>query len=152
MRVLRKTIAVLVLVLGLWAPVWAQGEESNGRTYTISGVIHFEKEGNLYLALVTEEEFKQGKVGRFSQIIVLTSEASREKKVGFEFNGVPAGTYGLECFQDVNGNGKMDFFLMIPLEPWGMYRPARPLMRAPRFSEIAFVVASDLSDIEFEVK
>ncbi len=149
---LRKTIVLLVLALGLWAPAWAQGKEINGGTYTVSGTIRFGKEGDLYLALVTGEEFKHGKTGRFSQMIALTPEASRAKEVKFAFSGVPAGTYGLECFQDVNGNGKLDYFLIIPLEPWGMYRPARPTMRAPRFPEIAFVVAGDLRDIVLEVE
>jgi uncharacterized protein (DUF2141 family) len=52
----------------------------------------------------------------------------------------------------VNGNGKLDAGKFGPKEPWGMYRPKRPLFRGPKFKEIKFEVNTDMTNIEFEVK
>ncbi|HEY0265342.1 MAG TPA: DUF2141 domain-containing protein [Rhizomicrobium sp.] len=54
---------------------------------------------------------------------------------------VPAGTYAIETFQDVNGNGKMDTsWLGIPLEPFGFSRDAKPHLSKPDFAKVKFTV------------
>lgn len=51
-----------------------------------------------------------------------------------------AGTYAIALTHDLNGNRRTDTdFLGRPTEDWGVSRGARPLLRAPRFDEAAFV-------------
>ena len=52
--------------------------------------------------------------------------------------GVPPGRYAVKCFQDTNGNRKLDIGMFGPKEPWAVHRPARPKLRPPRFEEMAF--------------
>lgn len=52
----------------------------------------------------------------------------------------------------MNGAGKMEKGIFGPKEPWGTYRPARPILRAPRFDEIAFEVEKDVKNIKIELK
>ena len=95
-----------ILLCGLvfvWLPtlVWA---ESKG--FTIAGEISFTKSGDIYVGLVTKEEFEQKKenVGvkkgdtqkgsedaSFSTIINIGEEELKLKKVSFKFENVPAG-------------------------------------------------------------
>lgn len=56
---------------------------------------------------------------------------------------VPAGTYAIEIYQDLNGNGKMDTgFLGLPKEPYGFSRDARPVLSKPDFNRVKFEVAA----------
>lgn len=121
--------------------------------FTIAGEIMFKKTGNLFVELVTEEEFKGQKQSPFGLILELSREELKKRKKLFAFYNVPPGMYGIRCFQDVNGNQKLDTGLFgIPREPWGFYRPKRPRFRGPKFKEIAFEVNMDVTDIQFIVK
>lgn len=73
------------------------------------------------------------------------------KRAPFRFERVPAGTWVLRAFQDVNGNGKLDTGAFGPTEPTGNHRAARPRFRAPRFDEMAFVVGADLTQLVVEL-
>lgn len=129
---------------------WAKNED--GPVYTLQGEISIKENGDIYMGLVTQEEFRQKKPGRFGQRITVTPAMQEAGKVPFTLGDIPPGTYALECYQDVNGNGKMDSIFIIPTEPWGVYRTARPLMRAPRFKEMAFEVQSDIDDIQMSLR
>jgi len=52
-------------------------------------------------------------------IINVDTKEISTKKVSFEFKDVKKGIYWIRCFQDLNGNGKLDFGLFGPIEPWG---------------------------------
>jgi uncharacterized protein (DUF2141 family) len=68
------------------------------------------------------------------------------------FSGVPQGTYAVAVGHDLNGNQKVDTnFLGIPTEAWGVSNNVRPAMRAPRFSEAAFNVAADSTEILIDI-
>lgn len=108
--------------------------------------------GDIYMGLITKDEFKQKKPAGFGQRIEVTPAMLNVGKAPFEFQNVPPGTYAIQCFQDLNGNEKMDSILKIPTEPWGVYRSARPLMRAPRFKEMSFEVHRDIGDIQILLK
>ena len=59
------------------------------------------------------------------------------------FQNIPAGTYAIEVYQDLNSNGKMDTgFLGIPKEPYGFSRDARPRLSKPDFSRVKFEVTA----------
>jgi uncharacterized protein (DUF2141 family) len=56
-------------------------------------------------------------------------------------HNVPTGTYAIEVYQDLNGNGKMDTgFLGLPREPYGFSRDARPHLSKPDFDRVKFDV------------
>ena len=57
------------------------------------------------------------------------------------FDDVAPGRYAVSVSHDANGNRKLDTNLLgIPTEQWGVSNNVRPLMRAPRFEEAAFVI------------
>ena len=146
------TVFVCCLIL-LSTFVWAEEEG-----FKVAGEIKFKKTGDLFISLVTKEQFEADENDDgveptpFAMIIPIGEEELKAKKVSFEFEGVPAGTYGIQCFQDGNGNGELDMGKLGPKEPWGMYRPKRPTFRGPKFKEIKFEVKTDMTDITFEVK
>ena len=144
----KKIIIVLILLLGLLQiPGLAQE-----RGFNVKGEISFPKKGAIIIQLVTKEEFESNKDPQFKSILELGPEDLEKGKISFSFTNVPEGTYGIRCFQDLNGNKILDRGAFGPVEPWGMYRPSRPAFRAPTFEEIASKVDKDITDIELELK
>jgi uncharacterized protein (DUF2141 family) len=132
-------------------------EISASSSYRVAGSISFTKKGNILLQLVDKNSFE--KAGRdaggnkqLSMKIEVGSQELQAKKVSFAFDGVPAGRYAIRAFQDVNGNGILDSGAMGPTEPWGFYKPSRPVFRSPRFDEVAFNLDADITDANFELK
>jgi uncharacterized protein (DUF2141 family) len=61
-------------------------------------------------------------------------------------HNVPVGTYAIETFQDVNGNGKMDTsWIGIPQEPFGFSQDAKPVLSKPGFAKVKFEVAAGVN-------
>lgn len=61
-----------------------------------------------------------------------------------EFKGIEPGQYAVSVNQDENANRAVDTNLFgVPSEAWGVSNNARPLMRAPRWSEAVFSIPSD---------
>ena len=141
----KSLIAILFFILPVLSWIPAEG-------FSVGGEISFAKTGNLFIQLATEEEFKNHRTPPFVLILQVGPEEMRKGKVSFQFRGVPGGTYAIRCFQDVNGNKKLDQGAFGPSEPWGVYRPERPAFRGPKFEEISFVVDRDMADISIEVK
>lgn len=124
----------------LWNSVFA---EEN--LYTISGKVRYEGNGDIYIYLVNEEMFLKPLVGL--QTIILKTELANDTTLNrsFQFKAVKAGLYGIRCFQDTNGNGKLDRGLFGPKEPWGMSWNSEKPLKWPRFENIVFQVHSDIS-------
>ena len=122
--------------------------------FSISGKIIFHhKAANLLIEVVNEAEFNKKKDSVYQQKIEIGT--AEKKEVSFRFDGIPKGIYAIQCFQDVNGNSKLDRDMIgRPTEPWGMYRHFRPPFppREPKFEEIAFELNKDITDIQLEVK
>jgi uncharacterized protein (DUF2141 family) len=57
------------------------------------------------------------------------------------FENVPAGTYAIQLMHDKNGNGEMDYFLMIPKEGYGFSNNIKPKLSLPSFAKTSFTVA-----------
>jgi len=145
---LKKIIIVFILLLGLLQiPGLAQE-----RRFNVKGEISFPKKGALIIRLSTKEEFESNKASRFQSIIEVSPEDLNKGKTSFSFTNVPEGTYGIRCYQDLNGNNTLDRGAFGPEEPWGMHRASRPAFRAPTFEEIAFKVDKDINDIEIELQ
>jgi uncharacterized protein (DUF2141 family) len=145
----KKIVIVFILLLGL---LQIPGLAAQERRFNVKGEISFPKKGTIILQLVTKEEFESNKASQFASIIEVGPEDLEKGKTSFSFTNVPGGTYGLTCFQDLNGNKILDRGTFGPVEPWGMYRPSRPAFRAPTFEEIAFKVDEDRADIDIELK
>ncbi len=145
----KRIVIVFILLFGL-LPV--PGLSAQERRFNVKGEINFPKKGAIFIQLVTKEEFESNKASQFALIIEVGPEDLEKKKTSFSFTNVPEGTYGITCFQDLNGNKMLDGSTFGPVEPWGMYRPSRPAFRAPTFEEIVFNVDKDIIDIELELK
>ena len=85
-------------------------------------------------------------------VIKIGPDEVQKKKVPFKFEGLQQGTYGVRCFQDVNGNGKLDKGLFGPSEPWGMSWQREKLSRWPKFEHIAFEVRSNIKNIQIALE
>ena len=80
-------------------------------------------------------------------------QAADAKGVTCRFSDVPEGRYALSIGHDVNGNKRVDTnFVGLPTEQWGVSNNARPNLRAPRFDEAVFKVASDAKEVVIEIK
>jgi uncharacterized protein (DUF2141 family) len=142
------TIVIFILLLGLsLIPGLAQE-----RGFSVKGEISFPKKGAIFIQLLTKEEFESNKGSRFQSIIEVSPEDLKKGKTSFSFSNVPEGTYGIRCFQDLNGNKILDSGAFGPVEPWGMYRPSKEAFRAPTFEEIASKVDKDITDIAIELQ
>ena len=93
-------------------------------------------QGSIYVAVYDQaDKFLKEKKVRFQKIIPV----SEPGKLEITLSDLPAGTYAISCFHDVNGNGKLDKnFLGIPVEPYGFSNNARPTFRAPNWEEARF--------------
>ena len=120
-------------------------------TVVISGEVRFKKNAPIFLRLLELDQAKQERVAR-EQVIELTPEDAARRTVRYEFAGLPPGRYAVKCFQDTNGNGKIDIGLFGPKEPWATYRLAKPKLRAPRFEEMAFDVTLDVTTADLTLR
>jgi uncharacterized protein (DUF2141 family) len=73
---------------------------------------------------VTKEEFEAEKGGRGLSLKVGPEEV-KKGRVSFVYKDVPPGTYGIKCYQDVNGNKKLDriWACSAPRNPGGIIVP-----------------------------
>ena len=56
--------------------------------------------------------------------------------------GIAPGTYAIETFQDIDGDGEMDMtWLGFPEEPFGFSRDVHPHLRKPSFAQVAFTLS-----------
>ena len=141
----KSMIAIVPFIVPVLSWIPAEG-------FVVGGEISFAKTGDLFIQLVNEEEFNNDRTPPFTLILRVVPEEMKKGKAPFQFGGVPKGTYGVRCFQDVNGNQKLDWGLFGPSEPWGVNRPKRPAFRGPKFEEISFPVDRDIIHIQVEVK
>ena len=145
-----KHIVVSILIVGMLVLPSLGLAQNKG--FTVAGDVSFSKTGDILLSLVTQSQFENDEDTLFGLLLTIGEEELKVHKVAFAFEGVPAGTYAIQCFQDVNGNGELDSGNFGPKEPWGVYRPKRPTFRGPTFDEIKFDVTADIVDITFDVK
>ncbi|WP_310452577.1 DUF2141 domain-containing protein [Sulfuritalea sp.] len=69
------------------------------------------------------------------------------------FKNLPAGTYAVSAFQDVNDNKKLDTNAFgKPNEPYGFSRDAHGMFGPPSFEDAAFSVKEGVNAIEFKLK
>jgi len=134
-----KTITVAIIAIFIQKSLPAQ-------EYSISGTIKNIKketgdtESTLYVYLLTEETFEKPYTG----IKEIKLQVNRgESRRSYTIKNVKKGTYGLRCFQDMNDNGKLDRFLILPTEPWCLSWRNDSKRVPPKFEDIAFKVKGD---------
>ena len=66
------------------------------------------------------------------------------------FTDIPKGTYAVLCFQDLNGNKRLDFEGYMPTEPYGMSNNPQ-LMGPPRFDLLKFEVETTNIILDLEM-
>ena len=93
---------------------------SGDHHYKIEGEILFSGKGKIYIYLVDEKIFKIPLTGLKTIVLEPKQEDITKKKIPFIFKDVKTGTYGIRCFQDLNGDGKLNRGMFGPSEPWGM--------------------------------
>ena len=119
--------------------------------YIISGEVMIYDVGDVYIYLADEETAKTPMTG--NKVIIIKDDSTNKdfRKVSFQFENVEEGVYAIRCYQDVNGNGKLDKGLFGPKEPWWLsYQGERP-PRIPKFKHIAFKIDSDIQDIQINL-
>ena len=82
-----------------------------------------------------------------SEKVLAKEKEIAENKVRFSFQNVEKGTYGIRCFQDLNGDGKLNKGMFGPSEPWGMSWKEEKVLRWPGFDKISFEVNSDIKNL-----
>ena len=76
--------------------------------YSISGEVLIYDIGDVYIYLADKETAKTPMTGN-KLIIIKDDTINRNfRKVLFHFENVEEGVYAIRCYQDVNGNGKLD--------------------------------------------
>jgi uncharacterized protein (DUF2141 family) len=92
-----------------------------------------EKKGSLYVAVYNRSEgFLDEKYACHKQAYPVTRTGIME----VELPNLPLGDYAVACYQDLNGNGRLDRNMLgIPTEPYGFSNDARPRLRAPSWEE-----------------
>ena len=102
-------------------------------------VIAAKPEGMVYLALNDENAYLNNE-GIREEVTLQPSDLGLVKA---EFSVLP-GRYCIRAFQDLNGNGALDFSLFgKPKEPFAIHRKPNRLRRNQPFSDIAFQVGRD---------
>ena len=143
---MRLTVAGAGCLAGLLLATLLLAEESAAPlSVRVAGEVRFKKSAPIFLRLIALDEAKTEVVVR-ERIIELTTDDVARAAVPFEFAGLTPGRYALKCFQDTNGNQKIDIGLFGPKEPWATYRLAKPKLRAPRFEEMAFDAVQDVTN------
>ena len=127
---------------------------SSEETFSVSGEISIIGKGDIHVGIYTQEDWSNIKNNKtpsppYFQIINLTPEQIKTKKVPFEFQDIKKGTYCIRVYQDVNQNGKLDKkFMGTPAEPLGEYRS--PLTWSS-WNDMKFEVAKDIAGIEIQM-
>ena len=124
-------------------------------SFTISGSVNFRGKGDLYICLFNLEQYTEFQRPGYElsqspcKSIKMNDELRKVKTVSFEFENIPAGTYTIVSYRDVNFNGKVDFATLIK-EPWATYKEKDPIV-SPTWNLIKFDLKENLSDIKIQM-
>ena len=144
---IKKAMLLLGILFMVFA--FAYAEEK----YSISGVVYFQHDSNIYMNLVTRESFPNRLEPLplpFGIYIKLTPEQRKAKRVPFKFEGIPKGNYFLVAFQDLNKNGKLDRDTGgWPVEPIGTYKIIEIALQWDREK---FLVDKDITGIKITIE
>ncbi len=124
---------------------------ADDQTFTISGKILLTHSKPVYILLVDEQTSQEASTGISSRIIRPDSAAAANGNVTYKFENIKAGVYGIRCFQDMNGNQKLDMGMFGPKEPWGLSWNGAKTFGRPSFKDYSFTLAGDTSGLNIEL-
>lgn len=109
-----------------------------------------EAKGNLYIAVYDRADaFMKIETVRTKKIVPVSQTGSLKILLG----NLPAGSYAVSCFHDLNENGELDANLFgIPVEPYGFSNNARPKFRAPKWEETVFYLKDPNTTIPVRIE
>jgi uncharacterized protein (DUF2141 family) len=127
-----------ILLACLFLPILLHAQD----LYKLSGRVNVAaREGDIYIFLVNSETFKKN---RFQGIDTLVFPIHQDKVfVEFAFENVPAGIYGISCYQDKNRDRRFNKLLFSPIEPWA-FSFNNQIKFPPKFDDISFNLGYDL--------
>ena len=129
---------ILILIFLTGKAVKSYGQEN----FTLKGNCEITRAGNLYIFLVDEQTSKKAMTG-VQELIIKIDSCPKTELIEFSFRNIPKGEYGIRCFLDTNGNGKLDFKLFSAREPWGMSWKNKRKSGIPSVDDYSFTVKSD---------
>ena len=147
---LKKWVPLLIVLGLLYSFGFAE------ETCTISGEVAFSNEGDVYICLLTMEEFRNFQTpghelgSQKCKLVKMSAAVKGAGKTPFRFDGVAKGSYTIVALQDVNNNGKADFEQYIITEPLGSYKEGDPSL-ALRWEEIKFDLEKDITGIKIKM-
>ena len=112
-----------------------QAQPSKEIATTISVVVENinPNEGKVYFSLYTKDTFMKSPPNFTSSAEVGNGTAT------VIFEDIPEGTYAINCFQDLNGNGKLDFEPNgMPKEKYGVSTNTINTYGPPNWSDVKF--------------
>jgi len=146
MRLLRIIIPMIFIVSIAYA----------GEKFTVSGEVTFQYDGNIYICLLTMEEFRDFYNPRHKlsqspcKVIQMNTDLKKAGKVSFTFDNIAKGTYCVSTYQDVNMNGEVDFAGLHTNEPWGSYKEDA-IGTNPSWAMVKFDLERDIAGIKIEM-
>jgi len=146
----KKAIFLLGFLLMASGFVYAEDK------FTISGEVTFQYDGDIYICLLTMEEFQDFNKPRHElsqspcKVIKMNTDLKKAGKVSFTFDNIPKGTYCVFTYQDVNMNGKVDYEEILHInEPWSSYK--KTIYAIPVWEIVKFDLEKDITGITIEM-
>jgi uncharacterized protein (DUF2141 family) len=146
--------AILFLAVPLMVSAFAYAEEK----FTVSGEVSFQHDGDIYICLLTAEEFVDFHRLRHKlsespcKVIHMSTDLKKAGKVSFTFDNTAKGTYCVLAYQDVNMNGEVDHAGQPLNEPWGSYKePSQKAPGAAVWGTVKFDLEKDITGIKIEM-
>lgn len=136
----------LWLALSLASP--AHASEPEGQTSLVVHVRNVEEQtGGVYVILFNNADaFPNKPDGALDSRLA----PAKGDQVTVTFDKLPAGTYALFAFHDVNDNKDLDVRAVIPIpkEPVAASRDAKGRMGPPKFKDAAFTIPTEGEHVE----
>ena len=145
--------AMLLLAILFMVFAFAYAEEQ----CTISGEVSFQYDGDIYVCLLTMEEFRDFNSPRHKlsespcKAVEMNADLKKAGTVSFTFDNIEKGTYCIFTYQDLNMNGEVDFEGLNKNEPWGIYKEGPIGIDYPSWVLVKFDLEKDITGIKIEM-
>jgi uncharacterized protein (DUF2141 family) len=142
-----KTMKRIITFTLILAPFLCalNAQETHARTLTISIENLKSENGNLLIALYTDE------TGFLKDIYQVKTLAASKGEIEATFENLPQGVYAVTVIHDKNGNGKLDTnFLGLLKEPIGASNEIDGRFKEPDWHDAKFLLTGN--DRDFKIK
>ena len=129
-----------------------------GESWSLSGQVSFQYEGDIYVCLLTKEGFRdfQTRGHKLSsqecKVTKWNTDVKKAGKISFKLEDIPKGIYCIVAYQDVNNNGKVDYENYVIVEPWQSFQERNPVMELSTWDEVRFDLEKDITGIEIHMQ